>query len=562
MSWKLKEKARILLSEERGTVYKSAGGKISVALIYPNTYHVGMSNLGFLAIYYYLNAHPFILCERAFLPNPEDLPEYQRTQSPLFSLESGRPLSSFDVLAFSVSYENDYLNVLKILDLSQVPLLAEQRTPNDPLIFMGGICALSNPEPLADFVDLVFLGEGEDTFPQIIERFQVQNFGSEGGRETFLAEVAQVEGVYVPRFYHFSYDKGGFLQGLDVEPPAPPRVRKHHVRDVDRYPILGYVRTPHTEFGDMLLLEINRGCKRSCRFCLTGEVYRPFRFRSKEVLLHSVRDHALPSEKIGLVGACISDHPEIEDLCKDLLENGYLLSASSLRVGSLSDRLLALLAQSGQKTITLAPEASSERLRSLLGKPLSEAELYSTIEAIQKHGIPNLRFYFMVGLPTEREEEIEGIAAIAKKAKHLMLAASKDSRRLGQITLSVNAFVPKPWTPFQWLGLEEVGRLQQKLGRVKKALQGIGNIACFHDQPQWAYIQALLARGDRRVGELLLLVLRLGGQWKRAAREWNFNPDFYVYRSRPMQEVFPWDHLDVGVRKEELLEEFQRASLS
>jgi len=168
----------------------------------------------------------------------------------------------------------------------------------------------------------------------------------------------------------------------------------------------------------------------------------------------------------------------------------------------------------------------------------------------------------MVGLPTEREEEIEGIAATAKKAKHLMLAASKDSRRLGQITVSVNAFVPKPWTPFQWLGLEEVGRLQQKLGRVKKALQGIGNIACFHDQPQWAYIQALIARGDRRVGELLLLVLRLGGQWKRAAREWNFNPDFYVYRSRPMQEVFPWDHLDVGVRKEELLEEFQRASLS
>lgn len=563
MSWKLREKAKRLLAAEEGTIFKSPGGKASVALIYPNTYYVGMSNLGFLAIYHYLNAHPSILCERAFLPAPEDLPEFERTRTPLFSLESGRPLSSFDILAFSVSYENDYLHLLKILDLARVPLLAQERGAKDPLVTMGGICASSNPEPLAGFVDLFFLGEGEVLFPQIVELFQEED-AKAGGRSTFLQEATKIEGVYVPRFYRFSYDENRAIKGLTIEGPAPSKVRRHYLPDLDRYPVLNFIRTPHTEFKEMRLIEVARGCKRGCSFCLVDGVCRPFRFRSPESLLESLRGatRLQAKERVGLVGPCILDHPQIEGLCENLLKEGYLISASSLRAESIPNGLLACLTKSGQKTITLAPEAASERLRSLIGKTLGEEEFYATVERILWHRIPNIKLYFMIGLPTEGDAEVLGIAEVAKRIKHLMLVAAKDSRRLGQVTLSINAFVPKPCTPFQWLAFEEMGRLQQKLAKIKKALKGISNIAYFHDLPQWAYIQALLARGDRRVGELLLAVHRLGGGWRRALREWSLNPDFFVIRRRSPEEIFPWDHLEAGPSKEYLLGGLKRAGLS
>ncbi|MDH7499318.1 MAG: radical SAM protein [candidate division NC10 bacterium] len=563
MSWKLREKAKKLLAAEEGTIFKSPGGKASVALIYPNTYHVGMSNLGFLAIYHYLNAHPAILCERAFLPDPQDLPEFERTKTPLFSLESGRPLSSFDILAFSVSYENDYLHLLKILELTRVPLLAEERGPKHPLVVMGGICASSNPEPLASFIDLFFLGEGEDLFPRLVERFQASE-GRAGGKEAFLQEAVKREGVYVPRFYRFSYGKSGGIEGYTVEGPAPLRPRRHALFDLDPYPVLNFVRTPNTEFQEMRLIEISRGCKRGCSFCLVGGVCRPFRHRSKGSLLESLRGSSRlqNKERVGLIGPCISDHPQIEELCEDLLGEGYSISASSLRAESIPEGLLASLAKSGQKTITLAPEAASERLRSLIGKRLGEEEFYVTVERILGHRIPHIKLYFMIGLPTEGDEEVQWIAEMAKRVKHLMLAATKDSRRLGQVTLSINAFVPKPWTPFQWVGFEEVGRLQQKLAKIKKVLRGASNIVLLHDLPQWAYIQALLARGDRRLGELLLSVHRLGGGWRRALREWSLNPDFFVTRPRSPEELFPWDHLEAGPSKQALRKELERAGIS
>jgi radical SAM superfamily enzyme YgiQ (UPF0313 family) len=295
---------------------------------------------------------------------------------------------------------------------------------------------------------------------------------------------------------------------------------------------------------------------------LAGGIYRPFRFRSKEALLASLEENRPRARKIGLVGACISDHPQIDGLCEDLLERGYSISASSLRAGSISDGLLRCLARSGQKTVTLAPEAASERLRDLIGKLMSDAQFFETVEKIIAHQIPNIKLYFMVGLPSETEGEVQEIAEMAKRVKHLMLVAAKDSRRLGRVTLSLNAFVPKPWTPLQWLGLDEVAKVQQKTKKVIKALKGAGNIDCFSDLPQWGYVQALLARGDRRVGGLLVLAHRLKGQWKKAFQEWNLNSDFYVYRRRSLEEIFPWDHLDVGLCKEDLLAEFRRAGPS
>jgi len=558
MSWKLREKARKLLAAERGTVFKSPGGKVTVALIYPNTYHVGMSNLGFLSLYHYLNVHPFILCERTFLPDPEDLPEYLRTRTPLFSLESGRPLSSFDVLAFSLSYENDYPNLLQILELAGVPLRSEERGLNCPLVMAGGICAFSNPEPLAQFVDLFFLGEGEEAFPKVLQLLW-QMKGKGEGRGDFLRESTRIEGVYVPHFFSFSFDQRGEIKAVEAADEAFQPPRRHFLDDLDSHPVSNFIETPNTELGGMRLLEIQRGCKRNCRFCLVGRIYSPFRFRSPEVLLQELEMGGL--RRVGLVGPCISDHPQINDFCSELLTRGYSISASSLRPQSLSPHLLDCLVQSGQRTVTLAPEAASERLRSLLGKDMRDDDLYAAVEEIYRRGISNIRLYFMIGLPSEQEEEVEAIAQVAKKIKHMLLVSSRERRPLGQITLSISSFVPKPWTPFQWLEFEETGRLQQKLGLIKRSLKGAGNIHCLHDLPTWAYKQALLSRGDRRVGELLLMVHELKGNWRRAFREWNLNPDFFVHRRRSRDEILPWDHLATGPNKGCLGAELDRAGL-
>ena len=352
MSWKLKRQAQGTLAEEQGTIRKDWGGKISVALVYPHTYAVGMSNLGFQTIYRHLNAIPDVVCERVFLPDPEDLDEMRRAGSSPFSLESFRLLTDFHLVGFSVTYEGDYINVLRILSMAGIPLRAAARRAHDPLVLMGGVCAFSNPEPIAPFMDFVVVGEGEELVVELIAAYR----DGYRDREGFLTSLSSLEGVYVPDRYEVINGADGMLADVQPRQGAPGIVVKRRLRNVNAFTTIAAVKTPQAEYGHMALLEVGKGCGRGCRFCLEGQVYRPVRHRSVDTLRETVVEMARSGEKrVGLVGACVSDYPWIGDLLKIVEENGLELSISSLRADSLTPELVAALERGGHRTLTMAP---------------------------------------------------------------------------------------------------------------------------------------------------------------------------------------------------------------
>ena len=358
----------MLLAEEQGTVIKDWGGKISVALAYPNTYAVGMSNLGFQTIYRHLNAMPDVVCERVFMPEPADLDEMRRAQLPPFSLESLRPLTDFHLVGFSVTYKGDYVNVLRLLSMAGIPLRAAERRPHDPLVLMGGVCAFSNPEPIAPFMDFVVVGEGEELVVELIAAYRA----GYRDRAELLASLAKLDGVYVPERYHVEYAQDGAIADVSAHEGAPAVVAKRRLRNVNAFETVAAVKTAQAEYGHMALLEVGKGCGRGCRFCLEGQVYRPVRHRSVDALRETVERMAAAGERrIGLVGACVSDYPWLGDLLKVVEDNGMELSISSLRADSLSEGLVAALARGGHRTLTMAPEAGTERLRRVIRKSIA-----------------------------------------------------------------------------------------------------------------------------------------------------------------------------------------------
>src|SRR5438876_17894 len=519
MSWKLKKKALALLAAEQGTVYRDWGGRVSIALVYPNTYAVGMSNLGFQTIYRHLNALPDVVCERVFLPDSEDIEELQRTEGVPISLESFRPLSDFHMVGFSVTYEGDYVNMLRLLALARIPLRAGDRRPHDPLVLMGGVCAFSNPEPLAP-----------------------------------------LEGVYVPSRYEVSYALDGTVGEVLALDAAPAIVTKRRLRNVDAFETVGGVKTPNAEYGHMALLEVGKGCGRGCRFCLEGQVYRPVRHRSVDALRETVARMAESGEKrVGLVGACVSDYPWIGELLKIVEDNGLELSISSIRADSLTDDLVAALARGGHRTLTIAPEAGTERLRRAIRKALTDAPILTACDLVRAHGIPNLKTYFMIGQPTETLADVEAIPLLAERMLERLRVLDPSGKPFGRLTLSVSSFVPKPWTPFQWAPFDGAESLQAKLEIVKRGARRFSNVRVLHENPREAALQALLARGDRRVAGFLELAAAFDGDWRRALREWDGDPDFCTTRARSTDERLPWDHFDVGVKKAGLIREWERA---
>ncbi len=555
ISWKHIQKARKRLEKEKGVYQKPWGGKISIGLIYPNSYYVGMSNLGFQSVYQRFNQEEDVVCERAFLPDPEDLPEYQKTGTPLFSLESQKPLTEFDILAFSVSFENDFLNILTILHLAHLPLERRFRKESDPLILGGGVALFLNPEPLSDFFDLFILGEAEEVIDEFLKTFR----SFRDRREVLLKRLALIEGIYVPQFYHVTYREDGRVDEITPDPGLPNKIKRRWISDLNRFGTQSVLFTPETEFSEMALIELNRGCPRGCRFCAACFVYYPFRNRSLSVLKNLSNEALTKKKRIGLAGTAVSDYPHLLSLCEEILHQQGGISLASLRVDAISPSLVQFLREGGGQSAAIAPEAGSERLRKIIKKGFSDEEILKAIEMFIKNGIYQIKTYFLIGLPFETEEDVKGILLLSKKIKHHLLSHLKEQKKGWRVILNVSPFVPKPHTPFQWAPFEELGELRRKLRVLKKGVQGERHMGILHDLPKWAYLQAFLSRGDRRVGRVLMAAHHLQGNWTEAFRVTNLNPDFYVYRERELDEVFPWDFIDHGIPKEKLKEEYLQA---
>ena len=560
ISWKLVQKAKRILDKERGAAQKPWGGKISVCLIYPNSYYVGMSNLGFQTVYQCLNSEEDVVCERAFFPDPEDFQEHRNTQTPLFSLESQKPLSDFDILAFSISFENDFIHILTLLDLAHLPIESRLREEGYPLVVAGGVSIFLNPEPLSEFFDLFVLGEAEEVIGEFLEAYR--NFFSEKGKREkndLLRRLGGIEGIYVPRFYHVTYAEGGEIETMEPGSGFPRRIKRRWISEIDRFPTQSILFTPDTEFKEMTLVEVNRGCPRGCRFCAACFVYHPFRNRSLPLLESLSKGALLKEHRIGLAGTAVSDYPHLLPLCQDILSQQGGISMASLRVDAITSPLIHCLRESGIRSVAIAPEAGSERLRRVLRKPYSEEEILKAVDTLVDNGLSQIKCYFLIGFPSETDEDVKGIILLAKKIRHQIVSNRKGQRERWRLVLSVNPFIPKPATPFQWFPLEEVGELKRKLKTIQKGIQGEKGIEMIHDLPKWAYIQALLSKGDQKVGKILMAVHHHQGNWEKALRETSINPDFYVYRKRKLDEVFPWDFIDHGIPKERLKEEYLTA---
>ncbi|MDA8433155.1 MAG: radical SAM protein [Nitrospiraceae bacterium] len=541
MSKKLLDRAEYLLQQEKGTVFKDPGGKITIALVYPNSYRLGMSNLGFQGIYGLLNSREDVVCERAFLPDREEWEEYERTGAEIFTLESKRPLGRFDIVAFSVSFENDYPNVVKLLRLARIPVRSSERRPGNPVVIMGGVCAFYNPEPLADFVDICFVGEAEEMLPEFLDVFRASS-----SKEELFGNSTKLGGVYVPRFYQVSYsgDEGGIIS-RNASPPAPAVVRKRTVPNLSLAPMKPLIMTPEAEFSDMYLLETMRGCVWSCRFCVAGRIYKPVRRKDRAELGSEIREALAKTRRVGLIGPSLSDYPGVEEV---LSIEGVDYSITSLRASPRSGRIVGLM--KGHKSVSIAPEAGTQRLRNVINKRISEEDILETARIILDGGIETLRLYFMIGLPTETIEDVDGIIALVKKVRGNTAA--------GFITLSVSTFVPKPFTPFQWHPMGGRKEVKERLAHLKKGLSRVKGVRVFHDVLKYAYLQGMFAVGDRRLSSLAEF-LADGGEFSLKKTPGGSDPAFFLFRQKDRDEILPWDFIDAGVPKERLWDEYREA---
>ncbi len=513
------------LSDERGTIVKDWGGRVPVALIYPNSYYIGMSNLGFQTIYNLLNSYDDIACERVF------------HEEESASIESGRPLSDFAVLAFSISTELDYFNVVQMLKQSTAPLFASERRNHHPLVIAGGPCVTANPQPLSPFFDCFAIGEGEAILPPLIEVL----VGSEQrSRDELLRSLSSLPGIYIPTL-------------LELYQKKP--VARQWVKDIDQFATTSAILTPHTEFGDMYLIEVMRGCQWVCRFCLAGYWFRPPRFRSLNRLLEQTGEGLKLGKRIGLLGASISDHPEIEELATQLRREGAQISVSSLRVRPLSPVLLQAIAESGTATVTIAPEAGSERLRRVINKGVSESDIMAAVDAVGEQGFRQLKLYFMIGLPTETAEDIDELIGLVLAIKKRL-----DTKRTAtHIIITIEPFVPKAGTPFQWLPMASPKVLSHRLSWIKDALERKG-ITVRAESVSWSIVQGALSRGDSKLAQVLALTEgRSLSAWRLALSKLSIEAEPYTGKEIPFDRKLPWDVLSSGVEKDYLRREMERA---
>src|SRR5215468_6894666 len=539
------------LQAERGTIRKEAGQvRIRCALAYPNTYFVGMSNLGLQTMYRVINQRPDTVCERAFLPTTEEQVWHTSGKTPLLSLEGRRPLGDFDVIGFSVSYENDYLHLLQMLDLARIPLLAAERDERYPLILVGGAVTYINPEPLADFVDLMVIGDGEETIHDYLDLLH-DTLGQP--RQEHLRLAAELPGVYVPR--------------LHDQPTATTHIAPRQITELAQWPAYSAVLTDDTEFSATLLVEITRGCPFKCRFCTVGYVYPKFRQLPGTLVLELVqaqqqRDRAAgrqPVGKVGLISSATGDYRDLALVAQGLVDLGVAIGISSLRMDRMPEVLIDCMVRRGVRSCTVAPEAGSERLRQLIRKEMTEAVILAGTEMLLAKGMRDLKLYSMIGLPTETDADLQELLALVWKIWGLMKKYGRARGALGTLTLSVNPFVPKPATPLQWCPMASPRVIKAKLHTLRQALRHESHIRLKHENLKHDYLEAILARGDRSLRGFLLETHHQHGDWPRAARQLGFDVEAFVGTALSQQARLPWDFLVSERQIQRLHREHDRA---
>jgi radical SAM superfamily enzyme YgiQ (UPF0313 family) len=562
----LRKRALERIAREKVLYQRQPGGDLSVCIAYPNRYALGMANLGFQAVFHLFESDPRVAADRAFLPDTDELEQMRARGEQLVSFERARPLSDFDVLAFSISFETDYLNLLAMLRLAGIPQRrAEREGRGFPLIIAGGSAIFLNPEPIADFIDLFLIGEGEEMVPEFIARLAERRTAANK-----IDSLAEIEGAYAPDRYTPVYDADGRLSALDYSGPGDGRVKRRLIHDLNRYTTSSLILTDESVFGDMFLVEASRGCQWGCRFCAAGFMYRPIRYRSPERLIAEAERGLGERSVVGLVGAEMASVPGVAAIADAVADRGGRLSPSSLKADCISPRLAGALARNGNHSVTVAPEAGSERMRKVINKNLSEDQILEAAQMLVGEGVENLKLYFMLGLPEETDHDVLAIADLTAK----ILARARASRcRIGRVTVSLNPFVPKPWTPFQWDAMADARVVRDKVAMLRAALGRLGPVELDAESPRESYFQTLVSRGDRRVGGILERLERkncssAGDIWRelgaigREARAGDAelpDPEFFVTRRYGYDELLPWDFIDHHIHKWFLLAERRKA---